>query len=85
LSIYFAGFGFQFIDKDYIMSDEIDEKKAAKHLLDVMELQGISCATVSNGHLIMFKRTWLQALLDQHPGKESISMFLERPDFKKAN
>lgn len=67
------------------MSDDKDYKTAAQFLVKMMETQGVSCSTMENGHLLMFKRAWLQNLLDSHPNNESLSIFIERLDFKKAN
>ena len=67
------------------MSDEKDKQDAAEFFVKMVETQGVAVSTVSDGHVMMFKRAWLQNLLDQYPDREQISIFIKRPDFKSAN
>lgn len=67
------------------MSDEKDKQDAAEFFAKMVETQGVACSTVSDGHVLLFKREWLQNLLDQYPDRERLSIFIKRPDFKKAN
>lgn len=41
--------------------------------------QGVACSTVSNGHILMFRRDFLRAILDKHPDKEQFTIFIQRP------
>jgi hypothetical protein len=67
------------------MSDEKDKQEAAQFFLKMAETQGVACSTVSDGHTLLFKREWLQNLLDAHPNNDRICIFIKRPDFKQAN
>jgi len=46
------------------------------------DTQGVACSTVSDGHVLKFKRTWLQNLLDTYKDKPEIILFIQRPEFK---
>lgn len=61
-----------------------DSKKddGIDYFLKLVETQGVACSTVKDGHIIMFKRSWLQSLLDSHPDNSEITIFIQRPDFK---
>ena len=48
----------------------------------LVETQGVACTTVSDGHVLMFKRSFLQAMLDKDADKEKFIIFVKRPDFK---
>ena len=50
--------------------------------IDVCDVNGVACSTVSDGHVLMFKREQLQSLLDKYVDKPKIIMFIERPEFK---
>lgn len=58
-------------DKDYI-----------EYFTKIVETQGVACSTVKDGHIIMFKRSWLQGLLEQYADKPEIMIFIQRPEFK---
>jgi len=59
-----------------------DTKDAADYFAKICETQGVACSTVSDGHVLMFKRAWLENLLAAHPDKKEIAIFIQRPDFK---
>lgn len=50
-------------------------------LMEVVKHQGIGCATVKDGHVLVFKRAKLQEILDAHPENEMLTIFVKRPDF----
>jgi hypothetical protein len=56
--------------------------KALEYIYELLERQGAAASTVKDGHMLFFKREFLQRLLDAHPGKEKFTIFLQRPDFK---
>jgi hypothetical protein len=58
------------------MSDAIDFFKK------LVETQGVACSTVNDGHVLMFKRSFLQDLIDKNLDKEELVIFIKRPDFK---
>jgi len=48
--------------------------------LEIVRTQGVACSTVEDGHVLMFKREWLQSLLDKY-SNDSIAIFVKRPEF----
>lgn len=64
------------------MSDDSNEHDWINKIADV---QGVACLTVSDGHVLLFKRSCLQSIMDQNPDKEKILIFIKRPDFKIPN
>jgi hypothetical protein len=65
------------------MATKEEQDNAVEFFLKMGETQGVTCATVTDGHMLFFKREWLQALLDKHPTNEKFMIFVKRPDFKK--
>lgn len=61
-----------------------DDKKndAVDYFVKLVETQGVACSTVKDGHMLMFKREWLENLLKSHPDKSELAIFIQRPDFK---
>lgn len=57
-------------------------QKTIEFMLELLEQQGVVCSTVSDGHVILFKRTKLLSILNNNPDQETISIFIKRPDFK---
>lgn len=62
------------------MDDDISDE--VEYLLELLKTQNISCATVKDGHIIIFKRSYLQSILDNNPDNETIMMFIKRPVFQ---
>ena len=60
----------------------MEEDEAIDYLFTLLKTQGVACATVNDGHILLFKREKLQQLLDQAAGKEELMIFIKRPDFK---
>jgi hypothetical protein len=58
------------------------EDNAIEFMLKTLELQGAAISTVSDGHVIMFKKNYLLELLKQNPESEKLVIFLKRPEFK---
>lgn len=63
------------------MSEE-EDKKAAEFILEMVDKKGIAISSVSDGHVIMVKRSFLEELLAKDPTKEQFLIFLKRPEFK---
>jgi len=59
----------------------MDENKATEYLLKMLETQGVACSTVKDGHVLMFKRSVLQSMLDNHPDQDELVIFVKRQDF----
>lgn len=64
------------------MADEKDKSKAIEFFLELVEKTGVAVSTVSDGHVLMFKRIWLEKLLESTPDNQQITIFIKRPDFK---
>lgn len=60
------------------MNDD-ERKKLLETFNEVCDLQGVVVSTVKNGHMMAFKRQWLQDLLDRYPDQPKIVLFIERP------
>ena len=58
------------------------DNKAIEYMIEMTNRIGASCATVDDGHVLIFKRSFLQDLLDKNAAQEKIIIFLKRPDFK---
>lgn len=63
------------------MSDDKDDKFAEFFQSDVDQF-GAACSTVKDGHVIAFKRKFLESLLAQYSDKDEFVIFVKRPDFK---
>lgn len=59
-------------------NDKVNNNEAA-YLDALSDAQGIVCASVSDGHVFMFKRKVMQALLDQYPNNEKLTIFVKSP------
>lgn len=59
-----------------VKTDELD------FFNEMVETQGVAVSTVSDGHVLMFKREFLQSLLDKYADQEKLIIFIKRPDFK---
>lgn len=57
------------------------EKDPVEFFLDQARKVGASCATVEDGHMLIFKRDFLNSILEKHPNKEEIVIFLKRPNY----
>lgn len=64
------------------MSDKEVDSKFTEFFIESANKMGIACSTVKDGHVLLFKREYLQKILDTNPDKESILIFVKRPDFK---
>lgn len=54
----------------------------ADYMQKLADTQGCACSTVKDGHLLLFKHSFLRELVDKNPDKEYVIMFVKRPDFK---
>lgn len=52
------------------------------YFTEMVETQGVAVSTVADGHVLMFKREFLQSLLDKYADQEKLIIFIKRPDFK---
>ncbi len=58
----------------------MSNNKEIEFLLELVKLNGVACSTVKDGHVLVFKREFLQNLLDGNGNKE-FAIFVKRPDF----
>lgn len=66
-----------------IMSTQDDKKNPElDFLLACLKTQGAAASTVKDGHIVMFKRSMLQALLDKNTNNDTFVIFVKRPEFK---
>ena len=63
------------------MSDdkENDKQLAVEMLTREFDKKGVAVTSVTDGHVMMFTRTFLQKLLDSLPGQEKIVIHIKRP------
>lgn len=59
----------------------IDDKNGIDFMMKVLDHQGVTASTVSDGHVIIFKRETLQAILDNNPDSKTLTIFVKRPEF----
>lgn len=60
------------------MTNKID--KDAERVTKALERDGVACSTVSDGIVLVFSRQKLQAILNETVGKETIAIFVKRPN-----
>jgi hypothetical protein len=60
----------------------MSDNDGADFLLKTLELQGIAISSVSDGHVIVFSRKFIQGMLDKDMDQDRFIIFLKRPDFK---
>ena len=53
------------------------EQQAAEYLLELALSQGVAASTVKDGTILIFKRSALQQILNQHPDKEVVQLFIQ--------
>lgn len=59
------------------MSIKTDD--ATEFLLEAAEANGVACATVTDGHVLVFKRTKLEEVLKTTGDRETVVIFVKRP------
>lgn len=64
------------------MSDnkEDDKQAAVEMLVKEFDKRGVAVTSVSDGHVLMFTRTFLEKLLANLPGQEKIIFHIKRPE-----
>lgn len=65
--------------------DRSDDTSSGEFLLEMAKHQGgVACATVKDGHVLIFSKQALMNLLAtcSEQGKEQIAVFVKRADFK---
>lgn len=61
------------------MDDKKD--KAVDFFIETMKQDGVAVSTVSDGTMLLFKRSWLEDILKKYPD-ETLSIFVKKRDFK---
>ncbi len=62
--------------------DDEDVANAVDYINIMVEKQGAACTTVKDGHVFVFKKSFLQDLLDKQPGEDNVVIFIQKPAFK---
>lgn len=67
------------------MSTKTDDP--AEYLLEQAEQTGMACATTKDGHVLVFKKSQLEALLQKinESGRDIGVIFVKRQDFSNAS
>lgn len=63
------------------MSKE-DDEKAIDFQIESAEINGISCTTVKDGHVFIFKKDFMEKLLKKYPDNDTFTIFVQRREFK---
>lgn len=60
---------------------------AIDFMIKLADVEGIACSTVSNGHILVFKKTHLEGILKHitDKGSDKAIVFVKRPDFNSVN
>ena len=64
------------------MISEEEKKAAAEYFLKILETQGVVVSTVTDGHVLSFRRIWLETMLKAYPDDEKFLIFIKQPDFR---
>lgn len=63
------------------MSDSASHSKGDD--LDIfderLERDGVVCSSVPDGHVLAFKREYLQRILDKYPDRDRLVIFVQKP------
>ena len=71
-----------------VMDDEKDDTNPTEFLLEMAKLQGgVACATVADGHVLVFSKKVLHELIMQadNAGKDQVVVFVKRQDPSQAS
>lgn len=65
------------------MGTKVHETEPTEFLLKIAELNGVACATVKDGHVLIFTRSKLVDVLARIDanGNDKAIIFIKRPDF----
>ncbi len=58
------------------------EISAIDYFKELVDKNGVAVSTVSDGHMLMFKRSFLQELLDKNPEHDKVLIFVKTSEFK---
>lgn len=64
------------------MAKNDEAANAAEFMFEMLKHQGVACATVKDGHVLMFKRETLEALIERcrASGTDELAVFVKRSD-----
>ncbi len=60
----------------------IKTEDASEFLLAAAEANGVACATVDDGHVLIFKRAKLEEILRSVGDREQVVIFVKRPNMQ---
>lgn len=64
------------------MSNDNKNNDYVDFFTETVKTQGVAVSTVKDGVILMFKREFLQNLLDSTESKEEVLIFVKQPEFK---
>lgn len=60
--------------------DEDDKDQEILNMFDSVDKDGVVCRSVTDGHVLVFKRATLQKVLDDNKDSDKIIIFIKRQD-----
>lgn len=66
----------------YVVHMAAKTENEGEYLSELADLNGVSCATVKDGHVLVFKRSKLEQILRDIGDKEKVVIFIKRPDMQ---
>lgn len=61
--------------------EDEQSNKAIEFFTEIAERNGVACSTVTDGHVLLFDRAFMQKIINQND-EDKIMIFIKRPDFK---
>lgn len=65
------------------MTKEEQEKQAAAYMMELALQKGFAVSTVKDGIVLLFKRSAMQELINHHPDKEFLQIFVQQSQTTK--
>jgi hypothetical protein len=59
------------------MSDD-----GADFILKLVDANGVAVSSVKDGHILVFKKSYLKDILDKNPDSDKLIIFVKKPEFK---
>ena len=56
-----------------------------KHMWDSVEMNGVAILSVDNGHILTFKKDFLQKLINNHPTYDHLTVFVQTANSTNTN
>lgn len=62
--------------------DDKDVSEAVDYINVMVKNQGATCTSVKDGHIFVFKKSFLKDLLDKQLTDDNIVIFIQKPKFE---